>query len=148
MLDGDEAGGGGLEHRLDDTAENLERIVKLRSELADNFQHNSTTDLDMFSDITDSEVPTTPLRGKVNYISRNLEMSAASRRRFLKYIIIICVTLRKQLKSKNVELGGGGGTLQFFTLFYTTRLPFFMYGVVKSVVKNVNFLTLFYTKPQ
>ncbi|XP_063679214.1 uncharacterized protein LOC134814847 isoform X2 [Bolinopsis microptera] len=64
MLDGEEAGmgGGGLEHRLDDTAENLERIVKLRSELADNFQHNSTTDLDMFSDITDSEVPTTPLR--------------------------------------------------------------------------------------
>ena len=45
-----------------DTAENLEKIVKLRSELAENFHHNSRTDLDMFSDLTNSEV-TTPLRG-------------------------------------------------------------------------------------
>ena len=50
-----------LTERLDDTAQNLEKIVKLRSELAEGFQH-SATDLDMFSDITDSEVPT-PLRG-------------------------------------------------------------------------------------
>ena len=63
MLDG-ETGEGGYEQRLDDTAHNLEKIVKLRSELADNFQHNSSTDLDMFSDITDSEVAPTPLRGK------------------------------------------------------------------------------------
>ena len=63
MLDGEEGGAGGLERRLDDTAENLEKIVKLRSELADNFEHNLGADLDMFSDITDSEVTTTPLRG-------------------------------------------------------------------------------------
>ena len=37
-------------------------------------------------------------------------------------------------------------TIHFFTLFYTILLPFFVYGVVKSVEKKVHLITLFYTK--
>ena len=34
--------------------------------------------------------------------------------------------------------GGGGGGGGFTTLFYTTLFPFFVNGVVKSVVKKVH----------
>ena len=41
--------------------------------------------------------------------------------------------------------GGGGGGEGFATLFYTTLLPFFVYGVVKSLVKKEHFFTINYT---
>ena len=35
------------------------------------------------------------------------------------------------------------GSLHFFTLFYSTLLPFFVYGVVEIVAKKEHFFTFF-----
>ena len=60
----------GGEGVLENTADNLQDIVKLRAEMADTFLHTSGHDLDMFSDLTDSDIATS-LKGEASQYTIN-----------------------------------------------------------------------------